>query len=130
MGMVRFATLSDGTVCPTWNTFRRYAADLGKAQQAMSRKKKKFSKNWKRAKAKVQRIHVRMANARWDYLHKTSITISKSHAMVVVEDLQGKNMSRSASGTFEQPGRNVRARAGLNRSILDQGWAEFRRQLA
>ena len=49
--------------------------------------------------------------------------------MVVVEDLQVKNMSRSASGTVEQPGRNVRAKAGLNRSILDQGWAEFLRQL-
>jgi putative transposase len=49
--------------------------------------------------------------------------------MVVVEDLQVSNMSRSAAGSVEQPGRNVRAKAGLNRSILDQGWAEFRRQL-
>jgi putative transposase len=40
MGVARLATLSDGTVCPPLNTFRRYAADLGKAQQAMSRKKK------------------------------------------------------------------------------------------
>jgi putative transposase len=94
----------------------------------MSRKKK-FSNNWKKAKAKVQRIHVRIANARRDYLHKTSTAISKNHAMVVVEDLKVKNMSRSAAGTVEQPGRNVRAKAGLNRSILDQGWAEFRRQL-
>ena len=58
----------------------------------MSRKKK-FSKNWKKAKAKVQRLHVRIANARRDYLHKTSTTISKSRAMVGVEDLQVKNMS-------------------------------------
>ena len=128
MGVVRFATLSDGTVFPPLNTFRRYAAVLRKAQQAMSRKEK-FSNNWKKAKARVQRIHVRIANARRDYLHKTSTTISKNHAMVVVEDLQVKNMSRSASGTVEQPGRNVRAKAGLNRSILDQGWAEFLRQL-
>ena len=99
---------------PPLNTIRRYAADLRKAQQAI---------------AKVQRIHVRIANARRDYLHKTSTTISKSHAMVVVEDLQVKNMSRSASGIVQQPGRNVGAKAGLNRSILDQGWAEFRRQL-
>jgi putative transposase len=49
--------------------------------------------------------------------------------MVVVEDLQVSNMYRSAAGTVEQPGKNVRAKAGLNRSILDQGWAEFRRQL-
>jgi putative transposase len=38
-------------------------------------------------------------------------------------------MSRSASGSLENPGRNVRAKSGLNKSILDQGWFEFRRQL-
>jgi putative transposase len=128
MGIVRLATLSDGTVVPPLNIFKRYAAELRKAQQAMSRKKK-FSNNWKKAKAKVQRIHVRIANARRDYLHKASTTISKNHAMVVVEDLQVSNMSRSAVGSVEQPGRNVWAKSGLNRSILDQGWAEFRRQL-
>lgn len=128
MGVVRFATLSDGTVIPPLNIFKRLAADLRKAQQALSRKKK-FSKNWIRAKARVQRIHVRIANARRDFLHKTSTTISKNHAMVVVEDLQVSNMSRSAAGTVENPGRNVRQKAGLDRSILDQGWAEFRRQV-
>ena len=50
--------------------------------------------------------------------------------MIVVEDLMVKNMSASASGTIDEPGRNVRAKSGLNRSILDQGWFEFRRQLA
>src|SRR5690625_6769985 len=49
--------------------------------------------------------------------------------MVCIEDLQVRNMSRSAAGTTEQPGRNVRAKSGLNKSILDQGWFEFRRQL-
>ena len=38
-------------------------------------------------------------------------------------------MSKSAAGTVSQPGRNVRAKSGLNRSILDQGWYEMRRQL-
>ena len=128
LGMVRFATLSDGTAYPPLNIFKRYAFDLRKAQQAMSRKKK-FSYNWKKAKAKVQRIHVRIANARRDYLHKTSTSISKNHAMVVVEDLQVNNMSRSAAGSVECPGRNVKQKSGLNKSILDQGWAEFRRQL-
>jgi putative transposase len=128
MGIVHLATLSDRTFVPPLNIYKRYAAELRKAQQAMSRKKK-FSNNWRKAKARIQRIHVRIANARRDYLHKASTTISKNHAMVVVEDLQVSNMSRSAAGTVEQPGRNVRAKAGLNRSILDQGWAEFRRQL-
>lgn len=49
--------------------------------------------------------------------------------MVVIEDLQGSNMSRSAAGSVEQPGRKGRQKSGLDRSILDQGWAEFRRQL-
>jgi putative transposase len=49
--------------------------------------------------------------------------------MVCIEDLQVRNMSRSAAGSIEAPGKNVRAKAGLNRSILDQGWFEFRRQL-
>jgi putative transposase len=128
MGVTRFATFSDGTVVPSLGLYKRYAPDLRKAQQALSRKKK-FSNNWKKAKAKVQRIHVRIANARRDYLHKTSTSISKNHAMVVVEDLQVSNMSRSAAGTIEQPGRKVKQKSGLNRSILDQGWAEFRRQL-
>jgi putative transposase len=38
-------------------------------------------------------------------------------------------MSKSAAGSTEAPGRHVRAKAGLNRAILDQGWFEFRRQL-
>lgn len=52
-------------------------------------------------------------------------TIAKSHGAVVVEKLEVRNMVRSAAGTIEQPGRNVRAKSGLNRSILDQGWGQF-----
>lgn len=129
MGIARFATLSDGTFYAPLNSFKRHEKSLRKAQQAMSRKKK-FSDNWKKAKTRVQRIHARIANARLDFLNKTSSTISKNHAMVFMEDLQVRNMSRSAAGTIETPGRNVRAKSGLNKAILDQGWFEFRRQLA
>lgn len=38
-------------------------------------------------------------------------------------------MSKSAVGSAQNPGKNVRAKSGLNKSILDQGWFEFRRQL-
>lgn len=128
MGVARFATLSDGTFYVPLNSFKRHQDRLCKAQQSMSRKVK-FSSNWKKAKARVQRIHSRIGNARRDYLHKTSTTISQNHAMVCIEDLQVRNMSRSAAGTTGAPGKNVRAKSGLNRSILDQGWFEFRRQL-
>jgi putative transposase len=128
MGVARFATLSDGMFYAPLNSFKRHETALLKAQQAMSRKTK-FSSNWKKAKARVQRIHARIGGARRDYLHKATTTISKNHAMVCIEDLQVRNMSRSAAGTTESPGKNVRAKAGLNKSILDQGWFEFRRQL-
>ncbi len=49
--------------------------------------------------------------------------------MIVIEDLKVSNMSKSAKGTTERPGRNVKAKSGLNRSILEQGWYEMRRQL-
>jgi putative transposase len=94
----------------------------------MSRKTK-FSSNWKKAKAKVTKLHQKIGNIRRDYLHKTTTTISQNHAMVCIEDLQVRNMSKSAAGSAEAPGRNVKAKSGLNKSILDQGWFEFRRQL-
>ena len=128
MGVVRFATLSDGSYIEPANSFKQHQQRLARYQRAMSRKVK-FSSNWKKAKAKVQRIHSRIGNVRHDFLHKASATISKNHALVCIEDLQVRNMSRSAAGTTEKPGRKVRAKSGLNKSILDQGWFEFRRQL-
>lgn len=128
MGIVRFATLSDGTFYAPLNSFKRHETALHKAQQAMSRKHK-FSNNWKKAKARLQRLHARIGNARHDYLHKITTTISQNHAMVCIEDLQVGNMSRSAAGSPTAPGKNVRAKSRLNKSILDQGWFEFRRQL-
>ena len=128
VGVARFATLSDGAFIAPLASFRKHEQRLGKYQQRMARKVK-GSSNWKKAKARVQRIHARIANARNDFLHKASNTISKNHAMIAVEDLQVRNMSGSAKGSAETPGRNVRAKSGLNKSILDQGWFEFRRQL-
>ena len=128
MGVARFAALSDGTFVAPLNSFKRHQDRLRKAQQSMSRKQK-LSHNWKRAKARVQRLHTRIGNARRDFLHQTTTAISQNHAIVCIEDLQARNMAQSAAGTIETPGRNVRARSGLNTSILDQGWFEFRRQL-
>ncbi|MCB1776869.1 MAG: transposase [Candidatus Competibacteraceae bacterium] len=128
MGIARFATLSDGSHLEPLNRFKKYQQRLARCQRAMSRKVK-FSNNWKKAKAHVQRIHTRIANARKDFLHKASCQISQNHAMIVIEDLQVRNLSQSSKGNREQHGKQVRQKSGLNRSILDQGWAEFRRQL-
>ncbi|MFC0443128.1 RNA-guided endonuclease InsQ/TnpB family protein [Aeromonas media] len=128
MGIKRFVTLSDGSHKDPLNSFKAHEKALRKAQQAMSRKVR-FSRNWKKAKARIQRIQTHIGSARRDYLHKISAAISKNHALVCVEDLQVRNMSKSAAGTTDTPGRNVRAKSGLNKAILDQGWGEFRRQL-
>ena len=128
MGIIRFATLSDGRFIEPLNSFKKHQQRLARYQRAMSRKQK-FSNNWKKARARVQRIHTRIGNARRDFLHKASTQISQNHAIVCLEDLPVRNMAKSAAGTTEKPGRNVRAKSGLNKSILDQGWFEFRRQL-
>jgi putative transposase len=101
---------------------------LARYQRRM-RHKVKFSNNWKKAKARVQQIHTGIAHARKDFLHKTTTTISQNHALVCIEDLQVRKRSRSARGSSRQHGRQVKQKSGLNRSILDQGWGEFRRQL-
>ncbi len=128
VGIAKFATLSNGTVYLPCNSYRKHENRLKSAQKSMSRKEK-FSKNWHKAKHRVQRIHSTIAHIRRDALHKTSTEISKNHAVIVIEDLNVSNMSKSASGTVENPGTNVKAKSGLNKSILDQGWSEFRRQL-
>jgi len=128
VGIARFATLSDGSFIEPLNTFRKHQQRLARVQRVMSRKQK-FSNNWKKAKAEVQKIHTRITNVRCDFLHKATTTISQNHAIVCVEDLQVRNMSKSAAGSSDSPGRNVRAKSGLNKSILDQGWFEFKQQL-
>ncbi|WP_139814485.1 RNA-guided endonuclease InsQ/TnpB family protein [Salmonella enterica] len=127
-GAAKLAKLSDGTVFEPVNSFQKNQKKLARLQRQLSRKVK-FSNNWQKQKRKIQCLHSRIANIRRDYLHKVTTTVSKNHAMIVIEDLKVSNMSKSAAGTVSQPGRNVRAKSGLNRSILDQGWYEMRRQL-
>lgn len=129
MGVARFATLSDGNSIEPLNSFRTHEKKLAALQYKLA-KRTKFSANWQKLKKRIQRLHRKIADVRNDFLHKLTTTISKNHAVVVIEDLKVRNMSRSASGTLDAPGRNVRAKTGLNKSILDQGWFEFRRQLA
>lgn len=128
VGIAHFATLSEGAHIEPVHCFKRHRQRLARYQRQMSRKVK-FGQNWRKAKARVRKLHVRIANMRRDFLHKASTAISKNHAIVCIEDLQVKNMTRSAKGTLQQPGKMVRQKRGLNRSILDQGWGEFRRQL-
>ncbi|BFQ93133.1 RNA-guided endonuclease InsQ/TnpB family protein [Gallibacterium anatis] len=129
MGVARFATLSNGEFFEPLNAFKTYKGKLAKLQRQL-KNKVKFSQNWQKLKAKIAKLHHKIANCRKDFLHKISTQISKNHAMIYIEDLQVSNMSKSAKGTVEAHGKNVKQKSGLNRSILDQSWFEFRRQLS
>ena len=127
-GVKRFFTLSDGQYEDQCAPLKTFLPKLAKLQRRLARKKK-FSNNWKKAKARITKLHGKIANIRKDFIHKASNDISKSHVVVCVEDLQVQNMSASAAGTKDKPGKNVRAKAGRNRSILDASPFELRRQL-
>jgi putative transposase len=120
-GVVNFVTLSDGEVVEQCQPLKKFLPKLAKLQRRMARKKK-FSKNWRKAKARISKLHAKVANIRKDFVHKISNDISKNHVVVVIENLQVKNMSKSAT-------KKVAQKSGLNRSILDASPFELRRQL-
>lgn len=128
LGIARFLTLSNNKHYEPINIFKKLKNKLAKLQKQLAKKEKK-SNRWRRLKAKITKLHIRIANTRNDYLHKISNELSKNHAIVILEDLKIANMSSSAKGTVENSGNNVKQKSGLNRAILDQGWGEFIRQL-
>ena len=128
-GIKTFAQCSDGTTVQGVSPLKKNLKKLAKLQKNLSRKKK-FSSNWRKTKQKIEKLHYHIANVRKDFLHKTSTQLAKSHSLIVMEDLKTQNMARSAKGTKENPGKNVKAKSQLNRSILDQGWYTFQDHLS
>jgi len=120
-GVVNFVTLSDGEVVDQCQPLKKFLPKLAKLQRRMARKKK-FSKNWRKAKACISKLHAKVANIRKDFVHQVSNDISKNHVVVVLEDLQVKDTSKSAT-------KKVAQKSGLNRSILDASPFELHRQL-
>lgn len=127
-GVANLLTLSDGTIFLPITAYRDLQKRLAKEQKKLAHKVK-FSANWKKQKARITRLHQRIAEMRKTALHQISTIISKNHAVVVLEDLKVQNMTGSAKGTVEHPGRNVRQKAGLNKAILDQGWGLLKQML-
>ncbi|WP_308170169.1 RNA-guided endonuclease InsQ/TnpB family protein [Acrocarpospora catenulata] len=75
-----------------------------------------------RVNAAIAKLKARESDRRKDWAEKTSTGLARRFDVIAVEDLKVRNMTRSARGTIEAPGRNVRAKAGLNRGILAAGW--------
>ncbi|MFF4647239.1 IS607 family element RNA-guided endonuclease TnpB [Streptomyces sp. NPDC001389] len=101
---------------------------LRKAQQALTRTQKGSARRHKAAQ-RVGRLHHAVAERRATAIHRVTKQLATGFATVAIEDLSVAGMTASACGTVEAPGRRVRQKAGLNRSILDAAPGEFRRQL-
>jgi IS605 OrfB family transposase len=76
-------------------------------------------------KARLGRLHAHIRYRRNDFAVQTAQQLASRHGLVAIEDLNVKGMTASSRGTAEQPGRNVRQKAGLNRAILNKGWGQF-----
>jgi len=128
-GVAALVALSNGELVAPVNALVKHSRRMKNAQRCLARRRK-GSNRWKRQKARVNRIHTKIANTRKDQLHRVSLGIARRFGTVVVEALRTKNMTASAAGTVEEPGRNVAQKSGLNRAILDKGWHTFETMLA
>lgn len=128
LGVSHLAALSDGTLIENPRHLRASAAALRKAQQALSRTTK-GSAGRRKAQERLRTVHHRLAERRQAHLHRITKGLAARYAVVAIEDLNVKGMTATARGTLDSPGRKVRQKAGLNRSILDASPGEFRRQL-
>ncbi len=128
LGVLRLATLSTGQAVAGARPLGRSGRRLARLQRTVSRRQKGSARRG-RAVARLARAHRRVANLRRDQLHKLTTQLAKNHGQVVIEDLHVRGMSRSARGTLAKPGRNVRAKAGLNRGLADSALGAFRRLL-
>jgi transposase len=80
-------------------------------------------------KLAIARLKAHETETRKDWTEKTSTDIARRFDVIRVEDLKIGNMTRSAKGTLENPGRNVRQKAGLNREIMRSGWGLLVRRM-
>jgi putative transposase len=103
-------------------------ARLLRLQRKLARAKRGSSRR-ARVKLAIARLRAREADSRKDWCEKVSTDLARRFDVIRVEDLRIRAMTRSAKGTVEQPGRNVRAKAGLNRGIAASGWGLLVRRL-
>ena len=146
VGVHHLMAFSDATIIDNPRHLRAAQKRLTRAQRALSRSKWRLPngdlidtpKRGQRvtpttgrvkARARLAREHAAVAQHRASTLHAITKQLATSHAVVAVDDLNVAVMTRSARGSIDKPGRNVAAKAGLNRSILDASFAEMRRQL-
>ena len=127
-GVAVSAALSTGQPlhCPALTARER--ARLRRLQRKLARATRGSNRRG-RARRAIARLKARERDRRKDWAEKASTDIARRFDLIRVEDLKITNMTRAAKGTRENPGRNVRQKAGLNRGILAQGWGLLVRRL-
>ena len=123
-GVAVAAALSTGELTSPGRSGPKQAERLLRLQRKLARAQRGSNRR-ARTKTAIARLRAREADRRKDWVEKTSTDLAVRFDVIRVEDLKIKGMTRSARGTLEAPGRNVRAKAGLNRGILAQGWGQL-----
>ena len=120
-GVAVSAALSTGEMLKTPTLRDTEKARLLRLLRKLAKAKRGSNRRGK-VKAAVARVKARETDRRKDWIEKTSTDLARRFAVIAVEDLKISNMTRSAKGTIDAPGKNVRQKAGLNRGILANGW--------
>ena len=127
-GVAVSAALSTGQLlhCPGLHPAEQ--ARLRLLQRKLTRAQK-GSRRRARVKGSIARLKAREGDRRKDWVEQTSTSLARRFDIIRIEDLRITSMTRSARGSLERPGRNVRQKAGLNRGILKSGWGLLGRRL-
>ena len=128
MGITYFAVTSDGEFIANPRFLKMELNRLRLEQRSLARKVR-FSNNWYKQKEVVKKLFLKIKRKRLDFLHKLSTRLVKENDTIIVENLQLKNMTKSAKGTAKNHGSMVKQKSGLNRSMLDLGVGMFFGQL-
>ena len=127
-GVAVSAALSTGEMLHAVGLSAREQRRLRRLERQLARTKRGSGRR-KRVRLAVAGLRARESDRRKDWAEKASTDLARRFDLIRVEDLQIGNMTRSAKGTRENPGRNVRQKAGLNRGILRSGWGLLVRRL-
>ena len=127
-GVVVSAALSTGELLYAPGLTGQERTRLRRMERKLARAKRGSNRRG-RVRHAIARLKARETDRRKDWAEKSSTSIAQRFDVIRVEDLKIGNMTRSASGTAENPGQNVRRKTGLNRSILRSGWGLLVRRL-
>ena len=103
-------------------------AKVDRYQRMMSRRVKGSGRR-SRARHLLAKAHRRLRHKRQNWHHCVCREIANKHGVAIVENLKTVGLTKSAKGTIENPGKNVKQKSGLNRVILKTGWTGLKRKL-